>query len=182
MSQQLEAELQSRTEKPVNQDAPQKPARAGVDPAALHLAKQIVEAEKFNDRCNNLVSEGTTKFSDFQDVMTNMRSVGAIGPEADPGFISAVLELKDPVKIFHTLGKDPDEVTRILSLSPTKQVIELTRLEERLQKPKSAVISKAPAPITPVGGAAKAEPDLNDGDLPMEQWIALRDKTRRTRQ
>jgi len=55
-------------------------------------------------------------------------------------------------------------------------------LEERLNKPKAAVISKAPPPITPVGGAAKADPDLNDPSLDMQKWIEQRDKTRRTRQ
>jgi hypothetical protein len=149
----------------------------------VRLATEIVRTEKFNEACNNLVDTGMEKFPDFDVALENMKSVGAVGPGADPTFINALLELKEPAKLFHHLGNLPEETARILTLSPTKQVIELARLEEKLAKPKVAQVSKAPAPITPVGGGnARAEADITDSTLPMEEWIKLRDKTRRSRQ
>ena len=190
LQQQLETELsRQRTAAATREDpnaatgARKAPSSGQVDPEVMRLATQIVATEEFNKKCNNLVSDGQEKFEDFDEALTNMRSVGAVGPGADPSFISAVFELKDPTKIFHELGKNPDEAARILSLTPTRQVIELARLEERLSKPKPVVISKTPKPITPLGGgSAKTPVDLNDDKLPMDKWLAEREKTRKTRQ
>lgn len=179
----LQTQLEQRlVQAPADPAAPQG-GKQPVNAEAVRIATQMLAQERFNERCNDLVDDGKEKFGpEFDTSLANMKAVGAVGPDADPTFINAVLELKDPSKVFHALGKDPDETARILALSPTRQVIELARLEEKMNKPKPVVISKAPAPITPVGGAAKSDPDLNDEDLPMEQWVAQRDKTRRTRQ
>lgn len=187
LQQQLEtALLRVNTPKPAEPGSPQNVVPPqhpqGIDPEAMRLAQQIVEQQQFAEKCNNLVDTGKEKYGEaFEETMQNMRAAGAIG-EVDPGFIQAVLDLENPVKVFHTLGQDPDEATRLLNLPPRKQIIELARLDAKLTKPPVVKISQAPPPITPVGGAAKAEVSLEDPKLSMEAWIEQRNKTRRSRQ
>jgi hypothetical protein len=48
---------------------------------------------------------------------------------------------------------------------------ELTKLEFKLSQPAAKPVSKAPAPISPIG--AKAATDSNDlrDDLPIDEWM-----------
>jgi len=61
--------------------------------------------------------------------------------------------------------------------------LEMARLEAQLNAPAPAPapivppVSAAPAPIIPVAGGAKVTPgDINDPNLSVEEWPALRNK------
>lgn len=88
---------------------------------------------------------------------------------------TAILESDVGPEIAYYLAKNPAEAERISKLSPTRQVVELGKLEDRLSKPASKKPSNAPAPINPVdgtkGGAASSLPSENDD---MKTWVKKR--------
>jgi hypothetical protein len=56
---------------------------------------------------------------------------------------------------------------------------ELTKLEFRLNQPAAAKpVSKAPAPVKPIGASGSADSDLRD-DLPLDEWLRRRNKALR---
>lgn len=86
---------------------------------------------------------------------------------------SAVLESDVGPQLMAYMSANPDEVERISKLSDTRQAVELGKLEARLQSaPKT--VTKAPAPITPVGARGSSSPDLSSADF--AAYKALRAK------
>lgn len=113
---------------------------------------------------------GSDKYDDWQEV------VGDIKPTAP--FVAALMEADNGDEIAHYLGKHPKEAQRIASLQPLSQVREIGKLEAKLlsQTVEPKVPSKAPAPITPLTGAAAAnssEPSESDDT---GAWIKKRQK------
>lgn len=62
-----------------------------------------------------------------------------------------------PGLLYH-LAKNPDDVERISELSPMRQIVELGKMEDKMQRPAKAV-SKAPEPITPVPAGISGSKD-----------------------
>lgn len=56
-----------------------------------------------------------------------------------------------PAMAYH-LGKNPAEAARIMALPMGLQMVEMGRLAERLATPSRTVVSRAPAPISPIAG------------------------------
>jgi len=116
------------------------------------------------------VDRAQDKYEDWADV------VGELQP--DSPFTAAMMEADNGEDIAHYLGKHPKEAERIVKLSPMSQIREIGKLEAKLaltpEKPKTP--SKAPAPITPLTGAApvsSAEPSEQDG---LGIWMKKRNK------
>jgi hypothetical protein len=63
-----------------------------------------------------------------------------------------------------------DEAARIMSLPPIQMARELTKLEFKLGQPATKPVSKAPAPIKPLGSGKAAGEGLSD-DLPIDEWM-----------
>lgn len=75
--------------------------------------------------------------------------------DLDPTARRAILELGDTgvgQKVLYHLAKNPDEAERIAKLSPTRQVIEIGKLEDKVTPPKKT--SNAPPPVSGVKGAS----------------------------
>lgn len=75
--------------------------------------------------------------------------------ELDLSARRAILELGDNgvgQKVLYHLAKNPDEAERIAKLSPTRQVIEIGKLEDKVTPPKKT--SNAPPPVSSVKGAS----------------------------
>jgi hypothetical protein len=90
--------------------------------------------------------------------------------------------------ILYELGKNPDEAARIAKLSPVAQVRELGKIEARLEAAKAAkadsseepptkklAISKAPAPIRPLGSGAATSSKPNLETMSLREYRALRE-------
>ena len=79
-----------------------------------------------------------------------------------------VQQYPDSHKILYQLGKNPDNAERILAMPPMQMGIELAKLTTAApaQKP----VSKAPPPLSPVGGAATVEPDFSK--MSDDEWFA----------
>ena len=116
------------------------------------------------------VAKAEDKYDDWQE------KVGDIQPNAP--FVAALMEADNGEDIAYYLGTHPKEAQRIAALQPLSQVREIGKLEAKLSiktvEPK--VPSKAPAPITPLTGAAAAnssEPSESDDT---GAWIKKRQK------
>lgn len=142
-------------------------------------AQEMAAAARFNDACNTIVSEGKKEYKDWDEVVRNLGLVGAVGKDASPEFLENAIELKDPHKILHHLGKNLEEAERITKMSPKRMAMELARIEAQLNAPAvapaPAPVSQAPAPVIPVGGKAAPGPkSLDDPNLSTEEFMALR--------
>jgi len=58
---------------------------------------------------------------------------------------------------------------QLLKMPSLKMMLELGRMSEKAGKPAPKPISKAPAPVTPVGGQPKPRQELSD-DMPMDEF------------
>ncbi len=116
------------------------------------------------------VDRADDKYDDFKDV------VGELQPNTP--FVAAIMHAENGEDVAYHLGKNPKEAERIAQLPPLVQVFEIGKIAAKLsaapEKPKTP--SKAPAPITPLSGAApatSAEPSEQDD---MATWIKKRQK------
>lgn len=116
------------------------------------------------------VAKAEDKYDDWQE------KVGDIQPNAP--FVAALMEADNGEDIAYYLGSNPKEAQRIAALHPLSQVREIGKLEAKLllKTVEPKVPSKAPAPITPLTGAAAAnssEPSESDDT---GAWIKKRQK------
>jgi hypothetical protein len=94
-----------------------------------------------------------------------------------------------PQLAYH-LAKNPDEVTRLHKLSPSRQLAELGKLEARLESksppaPAAAAngagkVSKAPAPIQPLEGK-EATVTKDPSQMSLQELRAFREQERRAK-
>jgi hypothetical protein len=155
-----------------------------IERRVVERAAQMAAANRFNEACNNVAEAGKKEFAaTWDESLKNLSLVGAVGQNTSPEFLETAIELKQPHKILHYLGKNLEEAERIVKLPPTKMAMEMARLEALLNAPAAppppAAISSAPAPVIPVAGAAKPGlPDLSDPNLPMEDYVRIRAQQR----
>ncbi|CAJ0899715.1 hypothetical protein R6138_04365 [Ralstonia thomasii] len=149
----LEAQLR-QYQQPADQSQPpaEKPLTADQIRAE---AKRLLEQERFDDACNKTFEAGKKEFPDFEK---SLRTFGMLGG-APQEFLEVVTEMDAGHKVIHHLGANPEEAERLLSLPPLRMARELARLETSLSK--APPVSKAPPPISPVGGRA-APPEPSD--------------------
>lgn len=135
-----------------------------------HEEQQKIETDRFNEACNRTFEKGVEKIPDFVEARDTL--INALGDEIQrrPEFLQAITELDNGHEVFYELGKNPEEAERILGLSPIKMAMELTKMGDKISKPAPKPISKAPAPVAPVKGAAGATGRLDDESAPMDQW------------
>ena len=138
-------------------------------------AKQRTETEK--QAIQRLVSDwevkaerGADKYDDWNDI------VGDLQPNTP--MTASIMEAENGDDIAHYLGKNPKEAQRIAQLHPRSQIREIGKLEAKLlstqEKPKAP--SKAPAPITPLTGAASVASDAPSENDDTATWIRKRQK------
>lgn len=95
-------------------------------------------------------------------------------PVSDP-MAFAIMDSEIAPKVMVYLTKNPDEVDRIVKLSPARQAAEIGKIESKLSVVEKVKPSSAPAPIKPVGsrgGMASGDPEK----MSMEQYEAMRAK------
>lgn len=129
-------------------------------------AARMVAERSFNDTCNKVFNDGMAEFPDFGQAVANLQMVGV-----SRDFIELATSSDVSAKLLHYLGTDLDEAARITALSPTRMAQELTRLEYKLgQAPAPKPVSKAPAPVKPIGSNGATDSGLRD-DLPIDEWM-----------
>lgn len=162
-----------------------KPAPLGeeeIEKRALVKAQEIASVNEFNRACNAVAETGKAEFKESWDVaLKNLGLIGALGQGATPDFLQTAIELRSPEKVLHHLGQNMEEAERIAKLPPMKMAVEMARIEAQLTAPKAAPVtsvvhvSGAPAPVIPVGGAAKpGAPTIDDPNISMEDFNRIR--------
>lgn len=133
-------------------------------------AAQQAEHQRLVSAWEEKVDKGSEKYDDWNDV------VGEIQP--DSHFTATIIDADNGHDVAHYLGKHPKEAERIAKLQPRQQVFEIGKLSAKLaatpEKPK--VPSKAPAPITPLSGAAPVVPTEPSEADDMKTWMKKRNK------
>ena len=134
------------------------------------VAAQNADRQKLASAWEEKVDRAQDKYDDWNEV------VGELQP--DSPFTVAIMDAENGDDVAHYLGKNPKEAERIAKLSPLSQIREIGKLEAKLAskpvEPKTP--SRAPAPITPLTGAAPApasEPSEKDS---MRDWMRKRQR------
>lgn len=124
--------------------------------AALKAETEKAEAAKTEkaraDAFAGRVKEGASKIPNYQEVLEEMPDgyEGLIG-KSSAASAYVLTESENPAVLLHFLmedylNNDEAETTRLLALSPIRQVIELRAIEERLTKAHSAPEVEQPKP------------------------------------
>lgn len=141
-----------------------------------HTEKQRQESQQkeiaaLTESWTEKAEVGAEKYEDWEEVVGDVK--------LNSPWTVAAAEADNAADIMYWLGKNIKEAQRIAGLSPRAQIREIGKLEEKLianppTKPKAP--SKAPAPITPVSGAAPVISDVPSEEDDMKTWIAKRNK------
>lgn len=142
------------------------------------LAREIASIERFTERANSIVSEGTKTHTDYMQALQELsREVGDfVKPNGAPSaFMEVVLEVVDkPSDVLYHLGKNPDLAEELAELSPLKLAKRLDRIERELADKSKPKPSSAPKPLEPV------KPKASDGglssSLPIDEWMKRREQ------
>jgi hypothetical protein len=166
--------------------ARQQPPPATPDPALAnariteaeiqHRAAQIAAEGAFTEQANRVWSKGNTDYQDFGAKVTALStSMGGL-PRS---FLEAAFETGSPERVIYELGKDLNKAYEIMSLPGPRQAVALARFAHGLAAPAPAApVSGAPPPVQPVigSGGSKGTQSLEDEDMPIEQWMKVREK------
>lgn len=118
-------------------------------------------AKAFDDACNNVYTHGLDTYKDdFKQAVSNLQAVGAMNKEV----LDLVLETDDPAKVLFDLGADPDKAAALVEMTPAKRAVEIAKLSVVPNKPKTAALSNANAPVETVEGQAKVNGAPRDDD------------------
>ena len=149
------------------------------------MATEIASADRFKDRCNDLVSRGQKSMGEsFTQAVTVLNEEGALFTmdNRPTSLLESILDSDTPEILIAHLGKHPDLAAELADLSPLRQAIRIGRLEAEVTNPKAREPSRAPKPLQPVKPVASAsdEPDIND-TAKWIKWSSRQDAKKRNR-
>lgn len=154
----------------------QQPVRQVPQPDLQQMAAQIASNNAFNEKVAAEVARGRAGHQDFDQVAANLQRFG----ELPRTFVQAAMATGKGAEVMYHLGGDIAEADRILSLEPIEQAVALASLAGSIKAPEPPKkVTSAPPPVTPkVGsGAGRNTPSLEDNNLPIADWIKLREKS-----
>lgn len=175
LQQQLDA---ARTNPPTDADEPAAPRAPATQPVTqqtlAQMAQDIANNNAFQATVVKEIETGRSNHSDFDQVAQNLQKFG----ELPRTFVEAVVATERGSDVLYHLGQNVAEADRILSLPPMAQAVALAKLADTIAKPAPAkIVSSAPAPIAPkVGGTSRNTPSITDPDIPIADFIKMRDK------
>ncbi len=148
--------------------------------------EEKAKADKQKEQIDSSVSsfqakakEFSEKTKDFSEVLADVDDI-----PMPPHLQQLFLEAESGPELMYELAKNREEYERVSRLSPWKAGIELGKIEARIEArkqakaaPKPITKSKAPPPITPVGGDSSASAkSIYDSDIPQNEYEELRRK------
>ena len=180
---QANAALAEKTAAPATAPDANETFDALVAEQAAKQARAIAAKASFDEKCNAAAQAGREKFGEkaFNESLDQILSlVDRTNPAEIANyqeFLASAIETGEAPKIIYELGRDPDEVARVLALTPRKMTIELAKMADAGKDPG---VSAAPKPITPIdskGGRheqiAASDPTKAD-TLSTSDWMARR--------
>ena len=145
-----------------------------IDDLVTKRAGEIAQQQQMAERGQSVSKVGAEEYPDFMKAVTTLDALGISGDQ-----VQSLLGMDDAHKVIYSLGKNPEEALRILSLPPVQQGRELERLALKAGQPAAKAVSKAPAPITPVDGSTTVETDPSK--MSTDEWMKWRAKNTKTR-
>lgn len=116
--------------------------------------------------------------SDVSKARESIPDFDAVLESADvpvtPAMRAAIVESEVGALLTYHLAKHPQEAERIAGLSPTAAMKAIGALEASLSAQKAPAVSKAPAPIKPIGSRSGGQVDPSK--LSMDDYMAWRKK------
>jgi hypothetical protein len=93
-----------------------------------------------------------------------------------PAFMDLVKDSDNPAELVYFLGKNPEEIDKIGTMTPAQATRYIGRLEARIESntptPATKKVSAAPKPITPVGSAKGSNANKQPENMTMEEFVA----------
>lgn len=168
----LRAELE-HSRKPKQDDEDHPLTNDDVETRAEARAREMLEVQQFNDRCNDVFEKGNKASKQFTaSLKTLAEEIGsAFDAKGKPSpAMAAILEADAPHKLIIYLADQPELAAELAELSPSRQIRRVAQLEREMGEAEKPQTSTAPKPVQPVKGAAGAstEPDPKD----TARWIA----------
>jgi hypothetical protein len=125
------------------------------------------------DNFNKQVSTVREQNDDFDEVMNRSLEIPLSVQQAIP-------TLDNGAAVAYHIAKNPDIAAELMDMLPARAIAEVGRISERLLSasstdrtpPVKKIVSKAEAPIQPVGGTAKSTVPLED--LPPREYQRIR--------
>lgn len=155
-----------------------------LDALVNQRARELANIQDFNRRCDEAALAGRSAFgeSEFNGRIANLQKlVDNTDPSSVKAYndlLMAALETGEAPRVLFDLGADLNEAQKVLSMTPTKMAVEMTR---KAAMPPGTV-SNAPKPITPIPsrGAANErispdDPDRSD-HLSTAEWMRRREE------
>jgi hypothetical protein len=136
-------------------------------------AQALITQREAQRRTQGFIEAGNKEFG-ASDFMEKCNEVAALGAGDSPEFMQIITDpelVPDGHKLIAALAENPEETQHILSLPPMRMAAALARFAATAKVPEKP-ISKAPPPIKPIGGSAKASAP-NDNE-PIQEWMAKR--------
>lgn len=142
-----------------------------VEKLADQLADQKAAQRQFDNDCNLAFVKGKAAHpEDFEDAIRSFAALGGTQREV----LEDVLATDNPADVLYELGKDADEAARVLALPPKRRLAEMIKMANKpAAKP---AVSRAAAPIKPVGGTNAKDFDFADDKADDADWFARRQK------
>lgn len=142
-------------------------------------AKQEIIQEQFKIATDNLISAAEKEIPNFNKRYAEFsENVAPLPREA----VETLLQLENGHSVLNHIMKNPDWAATFMGMNEKKQSAELGKLSEKLAAPKPKPLSKAPAPLAPLGGASRANVSAAASDTDsMEVFAAKRQKAHRER-
>lgn len=164
-------------EAPENLEDGKKP-ETDIDALAERKALEIVAKRERDSRINSWASAGNKEFG-AEEFTEKSNIVASLGAADRPEFMQIITDptvIENGHRVVAALADDPEEAARILSLPPVAMSAALVKFESRMEQTKTKApkpVSKAPEPIKPISGTAKASDEPADGDSD-EEWFRKR--------
>lgn len=155
--------------------APPLPQDQELDARVEARAREIATQQAHNATANAIYQAGVKEFGN--DFDKKLALFGEAGIALSPQMIEAAAEAGDAHKIIHYLGRNIDEAERIANLPPHLMGAALAKIAAKPIAVKQQ--SKAPAPIKPIAGKAKAE--LSDEEMEIGEYMRREDEKLRNR-
>lgn len=153
--------------------------------------KAQADQTKQQERATELVSAFAKRQDEFKAATPDYEDVVGSTELIVPNIaMQYLVESELGPQLSYYLAKNPDEAARLRTLSPSRCLAELGKMETKLEKPatptpkvdagKPAEVSKAPAPITPLAGK-EASVTKDPKDMNFQELRAFRQQEARAK-
>lgn len=130
-------------------------------------AARIAEQTAMQEKLKSFDQAGRKEFGD-RAFIERCNTLASLGASENPAFMQIVTDLDDGPRVVSHLAEHPEKAIEVLGLPPLRMAAALARLSGQ-QTAKPPPVTKAPAPVRPVGGATKVDP--TESTMSDEDWF-----------